>query len=666
MVRRSRREWPGGWGRALWERCSVVAWLSKAEWDQVMVYLFCPDCKLQQYALHRVSAWKSRSSNNLPLAVACTADLVLCTILDVTGDLGPDALLYLYGMALVRFINLITERRKALNPASLRELAFELNIPDWIVSLRHDLTHGKLPQLSTCRKGCKAALDWLRRTYWCRQLGNNLVESLDSELGEEAAAATAAGDDNGDKEEDDDNDEAEEEEEESGASLSTTNQQSLPSAKELRRKELYEKVRDVLVSYEEQLYRELEQNRKRFKDIRARYTLSEEVKWIVAQLKDMIQENRGVVLDALLDEGFLIPTEEQLAALRIPKKESADLDRLLLLPRPVSRFWQPLLSQLDSHSFMQALLERMLTTLPHCASGTSGLRHSYLLGWIAELLVAHTKCRRSTRHLTTAQWEVRKSWMMLGPIAPLQWPQLVQACLAAPCWASPHLLQLILKASEEPPPLSTQEKLLHLCTVYTQGGSSLPGSDSGPASPGQPVYTLESLRGQAWGQGPEGREPGEEDGDEDEEEAAVAEEKEEEEEEEMELEGAEREGEEDGGMERAAAPHLANVLPLTLPVPISPEALAEKQAVLQGSAWQLSADDVQWGLFPLGKLPGQTEDPGGLLLTSYTVLDQPAADGRPSPTPSEDCCLDLGDSGGEGLLWTPGEMHRLKAGLQLF
>lgn len=38
----------------------VVSWLSRAEWDQVTVYLFCDDQKLQQYALNRITVWRSR------------------------------------------------------------------------------------------------------------------------------------------------------------------------------------------------------------------------------------------------------------------------------------------------------------------------------------------------------------------------------------------------------------------------------------------------------------------------------------------------------------------------------------------------------------------------------------------------------------------------------
>lgn len=38
----------------------VVSWISRAEWEQVTVYLFSDDQKLQQYALNRITVWRSR------------------------------------------------------------------------------------------------------------------------------------------------------------------------------------------------------------------------------------------------------------------------------------------------------------------------------------------------------------------------------------------------------------------------------------------------------------------------------------------------------------------------------------------------------------------------------------------------------------------------------
>lgn len=45
-------------------------------------------------------------------------------------------------------------------------------------------------------------------------------------------------------------------------------------------------------------------------------------------------------------------------------------------------------------------------------------------------------------------------------------------------------------------------------------------------------------------------------------------------------------------------------------------------------------DEVRWKDFPLGKLPGQTDDPDGLMLDNYSMmslLDQPVRDEWKSP-----------------------------------
>lgn len=83
-------------------------------------------------------------------------------------------------MMCFRFVNLITERQQKKVARPLRRLAknvshtstwmnvfhnllqllfadclslWQINIPEWVVNLRHDLTHRKLPSLKWCRKG---------------------------------------------------------------------------------------------------------------------------------------------------------------------------------------------------------------------------------------------------------------------------------------------------------------------------------------------------------------------------------------------------------------------------------------------------------------------------------------------------------------------------------
>uniref|UniRef100_G3SML4 LAS1 like ribosome biosis factor n=1 Tax=Loxodonta africana TaxID=9785 RepID=G3SML4_LOXAF len=480
----------------LWAQRIVVAWLNRAEWDQVMVYLFCEDHTLQRYALNRITVWRSRLGNDLPLAVASTADLVRCKLMDVTGGLGTDELSLLYGMALVRFVNLISERKTKFVKLPLKFLAQEVNIPDWIVELRHELTHKKMPHINDCRRGCYFVLDWLQKTYWCRQLENSLRESWELEEDREET-------DEEDQEEDknivvDDITEQrpEPKEDVKGAELDVqadgdSKEVDSHSEKALRRKELYERVRELLVSYEEEQFKVLEEFRHLPQAVKVWNNLSPRVECILAELKSITRENSDAVLDAFLDDGFLIPTFEQLAALQIDYEENVDLNDILV-PKPFSQFWQPLLRGLHSQTFTQALLERMLSELP--ALGNSGIRPTYILNWIIELIVANTKTGRNARRFSASHWEARKSWRLFSCAASLDWPRVVESCLGSPCWASFQLLQLIFKAMGSILPDEDQEKLLRICSIYTQSGeNSLVQEGLEVSTIGKSPYTLDSL-----------------------------------------------------------------------------------------------------------------------------------------------------------------------------
>nr|XP_051683706.1 ribosomal biogenesis protein LAS1L isoform X1 [Oryctolagus cuniculus] len=427
----------------LWARSVVVAWLNKAEWDQVTVYLFCDDPKLQRYALNRITVWRSRLGNELPLAVASTADLIRCKLLDATGGLGNDELRLLYGMALVRFVNLISERKTKFAKVPLKYLAQEVNIPDWIVELRHELTHKKMPHINDCRRGCYFVLDWLQKTYWCRQMENSLRDSWELEDKEET-------DEDQDKNVVVDNITEQQPEPQTdgkgaeldvGADIEDKVSQEVEShlKKVLKQKELYERARDLLVSYEEEQFKVLEKFRHLPQAIKAWNNLSPRVESIMAELKGITWENREAVLDAFLDDGFLIPTFEQLAALQIEYEENVDLNDILV-PRPFCQFWQPLLRGMHSQTFTQALLDRLFSELP--ALGNSGIRPTYILRWTVELIVANTKLGRDARQFSASQWESRKNWRLFNCSANLDWPRVVESCLGSPCWASCQLLQL--------------------------------------------------------------------------------------------------------------------------------------------------------------------------------------------------------------------------------
>ncbi|XP_017718163.1 PREDICTED: ribosomal biogenesis protein LAS1L isoform X3 [Rhinopithecus bieti] len=688
----------------LWAHGIVVAWLSRAEWDQVTVYLFCDDHKLQRYALNRITVWRSRSGNELPLAVASTADLIRCKLLDVTGGLGTDELRLLYGMALVRFVNLISERKTKFAKVPLKCLAQEVNIPDWIVDLRHELTHKKMPHINDCRRGCYFVLDWLQKTYWCRQLENSLRETWELEEFREGIEEEDQEEDKNivvdditeQKPEPQDNGKSAESDVKADGDSKGSEEVDSHCKKALSHKELYERARELLVSYEEEQFTVLEKFRYLPKAIKAWNNPSPRVECVLAELKGVTCENREAVLDAFLDDGFLVPTFEQLAALQIEYEENVDLNDVLV-PKPFSQFWQPLLRGLHSQNFTQALLERMLSELP--ALGISGIRPTYILRWTVELIVANTKTGRNARRFSAGQWEARRGWRLFNCSASLDWPRMVESCLGSPCWASPQLLRIIFKAMGQGLPDEEQEKLLRICSIYTQSGENSLVQEGSEASPiGKSPYTLDSLY---WSIKPASSSFGseakaqqqEEQGsvndvkeEEKEENEVLPDQVEEEEENDDQVEEEEDEDDdEDDDDEDDEEEDRMEVGPFSTgqesPTAENARLLAQKRGALQGSAWQVSSEDVRWDTFPLGRMPGQTEDPAELMLENYDtmyLLDQPVLEQRLEPSTCKtdtlglSCgvgsgnCSNSSSSNFEGLLWSQGQLHGLKTGLQLF
>ncbi|XP_067903504.1 ribosomal biogenesis protein LAS1L [Heterodontus francisci] len=579
-------------------REQVVAWLNRAEWDQVIEYLYCGDSKLQRYALDRISAWKSRYGSSTPLAVECTAALIQCKLQDETRETASGELVLSYGLALVRFVNLITERKQKNIAVPLRRLANEMNIPEWIVNLRHELTHRKLPTLKWCRKGCEFVLEWLRQQYWNRQLGNNLVDNwvLDSQEEEEA------------------DDEAQLQE-------------------ELKQKELYEKARELLTSFEKEQFQVLMEQKLLSKAKRIWSTPTPDVEWILSQIKKHAWENRETVVEALLDDGFLIPTEEQLKFLNIEcPGEFVDLSNPGI-PRTFCRFWQPLLKCLHSRYFTPVLLEKLFAELKHCYD-TSGLRIQYVTGWITEILTANTKAGKRLKGLSRSQKIKRSMWQLFLFQCPLDWQDLLEGCLAAPCQATPHLLQQILTDMDSPLPFTTQQKLLQLCSIYIQEPGSFSVSDFPVSCDQLPVYTVENLQMKSGAESPNlktGMVPTE--------------------------------------FRKDTEPVMVHSSGEELVQTVNLEMLTEKIQALEGSVWQICTDQIAWKNYPLGKVPGQKEDPNCLLVDNYTlmpVLHQPINEDNPDHLNAAISTTGLPCADSEGLWWTQGDLHRLKAGLKLF
>lgn len=548
------------------KRRHVVAWLNKAEWDQVMEQLYSKDPAQQRFALNRISAWKARYAGSTPVAVDCTADLVRCQVLDRAGQLDADDLVLLYGAALVRFVNLITERQQGKIARPLRRLAGNLNIPEWVVNLRHDFTHRRLPTLKWCRKGCKVVLEWLQQEYWSRQLGGGTNESWDL---------------------------PEDDEDEEG-----TRMKEDELAVKQRGMAAYKKARGLLISYEKTQFESFHGGPEGgpFADLN----------WLLAEIKQFALEASDLLIDVMLEDGFLVPTAEQLQTLGWDCGHTS-CPAEPKLPHIFLRFWLSLLKMLNSPAFIHLLLEKLFAELKLLSREPNDHRMFFVAAWISELISCNGK-KFAHHSETKVQRKARMKECIFVNRIQMRWQQLLAVCLEAACVSTPHLLSLILDDMEHPLPLETRQKLLQLCSIYTR----IDRSDSNV--PPQQVYTLESLhekmQSSRWRPTVERR---------------------------------------DSGSQETAAPQ------------------SDKAGLLHGSPWQICTDDVLWKNFPLGNVPRQSSEPSSLMVetfSSMTVFDQPvevesrATRSLPESSAPAPCA--------DGPLWTTGDVIKLKGGLRLF
>lgn len=557
----------------------MVAWLNKAEWDQVLEYLYSNDTSLQKYALQRISAWKSRYANNTPIAVECTADLVRCQVLDKSGQLDGHDIVLLYGTALVRFVNMITERQQGRVARPLRRLAGNLNIPEWIVDLRHEFTHRKIPNLKWCRKGCKVVLEWLQQEYWSRQLGGNSNGGWDSQS-------------NGEEED---------------AELNGQDDDLIARQKEM---EAYKKARELLITYEKEQYQVFD-GVSESKEKSMWPAPFAEMSWILAEIKQFALESSDLLVDVLLEDGFLVPTAEQLETLGYSASANTNLTSPQI-PQTFLRFWLPLLKMLNSPAFIHLILEKLFVELKLLFAETKNHRAYYISAWISEVILCNSK-KLDYHFETKGQRKARMKDRIFVNRIELRWQQLLTACLDAPGASTPHLLKLILDDMEHSLSVDTQEKLLMLCSIYTQTTHS--GTSS--AKQEQPIYTLESLHEK--------------------------------------LQHSKR-WQTKVDTERSGSSRDSKLA----------DTDSDKARLLRGSPWQVCTDKVLWKNYPLGKVPGQSDDPSCLMLDNYstmTVFDQPV---EMENTQHNVHRAPASVRSADGVAWNHSDVSKLKSGLKLF
>ncbi|KAI0697141.1 Las1-like-domain-containing protein [Cytidiella melzeri] len=156
-----------------------VPWASLAELDQVCSWIYADENDLDAkiLAINRLSAWKVMTA--IPHALE-SALSILSVIVQDTSAQGSSSSLPLrqaYAAAIIRLVNgLVDSLQLGAYARSISSIAAQLDLPAWLVELRHAATHEDLPSLEVLRDAARDAMSWLLHHYFIPALNSSTVE----------------------------------------------------------------------------------------------------------------------------------------------------------------------------------------------------------------------------------------------------------------------------------------------------------------------------------------------------------------------------------------------------------------------------------------------------------------------------------------------------------
>ena len=326
----------------------VVPWFDKKEFIDVYNDLFSDDIQLRRYGVEKVAVWKCRARQDLSIAIESSAALisVLCDH-EEAQKAGTTAQLdyrlrSLYSMALIRFVNHVTERSQTRYYAlPIHELAKNCGIPMWIVRLRHDATHKNLPSLDMLYSGTILALELLHADFWISNLPEIVVEAPD-EI---------------------------EEPEDEDVDVS--------------------RLKDIIQKFAEE----------RCKKQQTSPDVNSHTHNLTVELQKLITgSNINQLISSIIDYGHMF-SNKYFDLLGINQDDVLNSD--LLLPAPLYNLWQPLLRTLKRLDLLTLFCEILISTV----TNDSTLRNTLVTSWLIAICHNGLGCKTLFRWPHSLPWK---------------------------------------------------------------------------------------------------------------------------------------------------------------------------------------------------------------------------------------------------------------------
>jgi hypothetical protein len=301
----------------------VTAWQNHEEWETVYKELYSGDRKQQQHAVDRMGVWWIRFGDRLSSAIINSYELMsalLANNVEKDCEIHRQAL----AMSIVRFVNFTTDKKqKNAHARSTLGIAQELEIPEWLVEMRHGITHqGSLPASPMLIHAAKTAMEWLRSNYW------------------EAQQQGKAGN--------------------HGA--------------QRNKSKLMNSIENLLIQYMQAQYHVCQGDEDG----------DETISLLLDELCGLMSDRDGlldIAVELLCQEGFMIPTDEQFQSLNLSHSELLATETCDI-PKPLVLLWQPLLTSLNRMGFCVTLLEH----LANMDTVEGSLLEHLVNGWVYHIL----------------------------------------------------------------------------------------------------------------------------------------------------------------------------------------------------------------------------------------------------------------------------------------
>ncbi|KAI1714952.1 las1-like domain-containing protein [Ditylenchus destructor] len=161
------------------------------EWMKVQELYQSNDIECLKSSCEIFNMWKCRMGHSTPIFIdiselihrAMLRDKSLSRdILDNT-DIG-----LIFASAIIRFINFVNECcQPGVRSLSIATAVSKMEIPNWIVDIRHQAAHEHMPPVDYMRGALRFCREWLWERYWSRPF-NEVMKEASKEIYEEEQA----------------------------------------------------------------------------------------------------------------------------------------------------------------------------------------------------------------------------------------------------------------------------------------------------------------------------------------------------------------------------------------------------------------------------------------------------------------------------------------------